>query len=161
MAPNNTDTSDDSGNNTDLSLDPPVLEVEHNTDLFLISADGGTFDASAFARELDANAESSSQGLCGRYLSWALDAGGDELGSQNGGSYGPLLLASGWVSVSPDGYTPQIGDIIVYSPSDDHQYGHIEGYDGSQWVSDFTQNSDNPYRDPSTAGTRTIYRYGG
>jgi hypothetical protein len=42
----------------------------------------------------------------------------------------------------------------------DHKDGHIAGYDGKGWVSDFAQRrGENPYRDQSTAGPATHYRY--
>jgi len=76
------------------------------------------------------------------------------------GNYGPFLQQKGFNSVSMNGYTPQTGDIAVFNATVQHPYGHIEGYDGDQWVSDFQQPKFNPYKDPSSAGSSTIYRSG-
>jgi type VI secretion system secreted protein VgrG len=39
-----------------------------------------------------------------------------------------------------DKYLPQKGDIAVFQPPNDkHRHGHIQMYNGTQWVSDFKQ----------------------
>ncbi len=46
---------------------------------------------------------------------------------------------------------PQKGDIYVQDRTKTHEDGHIVIYNGTNWVSDFIQNSDNVYRnDPGT-----------
>jgi hypothetical protein len=41
----------------------------------------------------------------------------------------------------------QVGDIMVYGKSAKHKYGHVQIYDGTNWISDFVQRTDKPYRD--------------
>jgi hypothetical protein len=60
--------------------------------------------------------------------------------------YGPLLLELGFNKVDPTGYNPQRGDIIVFqgypggrSNNEGVPYGHIQMYDGNNWISDFIQ----------------------
>ena len=35
----------------------------------------------------------------------------------------------------------------MFEGTDDHPIGHVQVYDGKQWVSDFKQNGYNPYHD--------------
>jgi hypothetical protein len=36
-------------------------------------------------------------------------------------------------------YVPQLGDIAVIQRTSNGPHGHIEGYDGANWISDFVQ----------------------
>jgi RHS repeat-associated protein len=115
-----------------------------------------------FANALDGNALSKSSRQCATFVRMALEAAGLNTKGHPAfaGNYGPFLSGKGFDPVSMAGYTPETGDIIVFGITDQHTYGHIAGYDGSQWVSDFKQHNANPYRDPSSAGPATIYRNG-
>ena len=119
------------------------------------------FNTQAFANELNANANDASTGWCGRYIGWALDAGGTPVGSHAGGDYGPYLTQAGFVTVPLAGYSPQQGDIAIFQRSTalGHPSGHSAGYNGSQWVSDFFQRNMSPYS-PATTPPVTIYRSG-
>lgn len=59
------------------------------------------------------------------------------------------------IATSTVGYKPQIGDVIVYGRTPKHVHGHIQIYNGTQWVSDFRQRTINPYTVP---GKVYIYR---
>ena len=45
----------------------------------------------------------------------------------------------GYKEIPEEFNKPQLGDIYIITKTDKHQYGHIAGYDGSQWISDFKQ----------------------
>ena len=97
-------------------------------------------DIDAFVKALDNNAQRQSTGLCGRYVGRALAAGGADVGSHNGKDYGPYLSDAGFSEVPLDGYQPQAGDVSVVQPyPGGNQAGHVAGYDGTNWVSDFPQ----------------------
>jgi type VI secretion system secreted protein VgrG len=82
---------------------------------------------------MEAEVEGSKSGL-------ALAAGGAETGSHNGKDYGPFLEKAGFEALSPNGYNPQAGDVAVIQTAEGlPNAGHVEGYDGSQWVSDYKQ----------------------
>jgi len=131
-------------------------------------ASSGDFNKDAFAKALDSNAsrtvaggsKSPTQSIseCGKYVGWALAAAGLNIGSHNGGDYGPYLIKAGFDSMSTDN-SPETADIAIFQSNKAHPYGHSTGYDGTQWVSDFMQRSVNPYRDRSSAGTLTYYRW--
>ena len=110
-------------------------------------------DIGKFVAALDHNAlPRYGKGRCGEFVGKALKAGGIDLESSpghyhNGKDYGAYLLDAGFSEVSSDGYKPQAGDVTVFQPyaGDPNNAGHVQGYDGTNWVSDFIQ----PY--PATA----------
>ena|ERR1700740_265981 len=102
-------------------------------------------DTEAFAIHLRKHAQPGSLRKCAKYVRKALDAGGaNTIGHPvNAKDYGPLLLRNGYRQLAADKlktYTPQKGDIAVIQPtSTGSSAGHIEGYDGKVWISDFIQ----------------------
>jgi len=99
------------------------------------------FDINNFTRTLDRNARlNPSTGWCGRYVGWALTAGGANTGRHNGKDYGRYLTNNGFSPVSPDGYSAEAGDVAVIQPyPGGNQAGHVAGFDGTSWVSDHFQ----------------------
>ena len=89
--------------------------------------------------------ETQSIGRCAMYVRKVLNAGGfDTTGNPlYAANYGNLLKNRGWSVVSKDNYKPEIGDIIVINSfvgrHKRHPSGHIQMYNGTQWVSDFKQ----------------------
>jgi RHS repeat-associated protein len=105
----------------------------------------------AFVNELNNNAEDENHKDCAKYVRWALEAGGIDTDGHpsRAKNYGPFLEKQGFSKVSPDNYTPQSGDIVVIQPYEGgNESGHIEGFNGSQFVSDFNQ----PYYPNSPGG---------
>lgn len=109
----------------------------------------GIFNIYAAANYLTAHANYRSEGACSRYVQEAIKAGG--INTPNyyyaGGSYGPKLKEWGFTMISTtlENYTPIIGDIAViqgYAGGTQCNFGpcgHIQMYNGVQWVSDFFQ----------------------
>jgi hypothetical protein len=60
--------------------------------------------------------------------------------------WGGTLLALGSTPAPLVNYIPQIGDVVVIQPIKAGDAGHIEGYDGKNWVSDFVQENFWPSR---------------
>jgi hypothetical protein len=91
----------------------------------------------------------------------ALQAGGLDTSGHpvSAGDYGPFLERLGAVVVPNENYVPQAGDIAVFARNAAHPHGHIQIYDGNQWISDFKQRNFNPYKDPKSAGPHKIYRF--
>ncbi len=110
-------------------------------DLIDPSGDDPCLDINNFVQALNHNAQKTS-GNCGHYIWLALKAGGQgNVGSHNGKDYGPNLLENGFAVVPQADYQPQAGDIAVIQPyPGGNAAGHAEGWNGSQWVSDFAQN---------------------
>ena len=134
----------------------------------VITPDGNfirpSFDIDAAVYELDANAEASSTGKCATYVRKAIEAGGIKLGRPNSGSakdYGTYLEDSGFFPVDNTNYSPLKGDVrVIQNYPKGSIHGHIDMYNGTQWVSDFFQNGFWPgqgYREHRPS--YTIYRW--
>lgn len=125
------------------------------------------FDKKIFAETLDKDALPASMGKCAAYVRKALQAAGintlvHPVPAKN---YNHFLLVWGFVALSSKGYAPKQGDIVVIQPDDQtgrghlSQYGHIAGYDGKRWISDFIQRDmwGGPYRNDKLS--YQIYRH--
>ena len=90
---------------------------------------------------------SRSSGYCARYVRKALQAAGYEF-TPNPSAYQyasrGTLTQAGFTKISND-MQPQVGDVVVYNRTSNRPHGHIQIFDGRDWVSDFRQNSISPY----------------
>lgn len=109
------------------------------------------------ARLASSAAHGRSQGRCALYVRKALQSAGYEFTPQasaymyaNG-----TLQGAGFVQISASNYRPQVGDVVVFDRTGKHPHGHIQIYDGSDWVSDFRQPNFSPY---SQHGGYTVWR---
>lgn len=117
------------------------------------------FNISAFVQTLTRNAGPKSKGKCAAYVRMALQAGGmphPGLGSAYMYANG-YLSGCGFNQIDPS-TTPQAGDIMVFGAYGKYIHGHICGFTGQQWVSDFKQRSANPYG-ASFGGRSTMWRH--
>jgi len=88
---------------------------------------------------LNENANERSVRACGRYIGLALQAGGIKGAMADGKDYGPILLNNGFNIVNKITYYPIKGDVTVYNGNTTHKWGHVQMYNGNEWVSDFYQ----------------------
>ena len=103
-------------------------------------------DTDKFAKHLRANAlDGNGKGQCGVYVWQALQAAGAKGAFPGtGGQYGPTLLRLRFHEITVDNpatfhFMP--GDVMVMQAhKSGSRAGHVAGYDGSRWVSDFVQN---------------------
>lgn len=88
-----------------------------------------------------------SVGRCALYVRKALQSAGYEFTPQPSAyQYAHGTLASaGFTKLNNSNYVPQVGDIAVFNRTAKNPHGHIQIYDGSQWVSDFRQPKFSPY----------------
>lgn len=88
-----------------------------------------------------------SVGRCAMYVRRALQAAGYRFTPQASAyQYANGTLASaGFVKLSNSNYKPQVGDVAVFNRTSRNPHGHIQIYDGKQWVSDFRQSKFSPY----------------
>lgn len=112
-----------------------------------VAALNGSAPATA-ARLAARAAHGKSQGRCALYVRKALQSAGYQFTSQASAyMYANGALASaGFSRISSDNYVPQIGDVVVFNRTSKNPHGHIQIYDGGQWVSDFRQPNFSPYR---------------
>jgi hypothetical protein len=103
------------------------------------------FDSEKFATYLSKHAAKHSQSSCAKFVRRALEAGGaDTHGHPTPAKlYGPTLTRNGFHPITvnkPESFVFQKGDIVVMEPTKHgNPAGHIAGYDGNNWVSDFIQ----------------------
>lgn len=119
-------------------------------------------DKDKVADYMDKNANGTGNygGKCAKACRRGLKAGGlDTTGHpENAKDYGPFLLKHGASAVSQNGYQEEKGDVAVFEGGvTRNKSGHIEIYDGKQWVSDTKQPRFLPRRD--YPGGYTIYRF--
>lgn len=83
-------------------------------------------------------------GYCAKYVRLALQNGGgykfDGVGSAYQYHTQGVLTIAGFVQIHA-GTKWQVGDVIVYQNSNRRPHGHIQIWDGRNWISDFIQNS--------------------
>jgi len=125
-----------------------------------------TFDKDAFAEYIRRNVSKKEfgEGYCAKHVRLALFAAGRKLNNWpvSAKDWGGSLLALSFDLVPQVAYGPQKGDIAVVQPANgDDKHGHMQGYDGKNWVSDFVQRDFWP--GPTFRANKpayVIYRYG-
>ncbi len=93
-------------------------------------------------------AHSRSQSRCALYVRRALQSAGYSFTPQASAymyATNGTLRSAGFVQIDSSNYQPQIGDVVVFNRTSRNPHGHIQIYDGSQWVSDFRQPKFSPY----------------
>lgn len=136
----------------------------------------------AMVSAINSTATPQSRGKCATAVREALDAGGFKTADGQtvtqafrdkglaGSAYmydsNGILSSVGFSKIDPN-TTPATGDIEVFPGSSASPHGHIQVYNGNNWVSDFNQNGgsmNRPYGAPGAkyAGiTPNMYRYSG
>lgn len=116
------------------------------------------YDIDAAVTYIESHAESSSISACAKYVRKAIEAGGLSTTGRPGSAkdYDAFLPTIGFTRVDTGDYVK--GDIVVFDSVPGHPHGHIAMWTGTQWVSDFKQNSiivNSAYND----GTKSIFRW--
>lgn len=89
-----------------------------------------------------ANGQDNVEDSHARAIRLALEAGGINTKGHPllSKDYGPFLTKLGFSLMNPTNYVPKTGDIRVFQPyAGGDPVGHIDMYDGRQWVSDFKE----------------------
>jgi hypothetical protein len=106
------------------------------------------FDKQKFATHLRDNAlPPYGIGKCATYVREALEAAGQKTVGHplSAKDYGPSLVS--WLFAKTDSSAvPEIGDIAVFQGAEGYPHGHIQGWDGKNWISDFIQEDFYPAR---------------
>lgn len=124
------------------------------------------FDIDSAVETLNKNAHATSQQQCGRYVRLALEDGGintsnalNNLELTHAYKYDKFLSNQGFSKIGQNtlnSYSPLKGDIIVFKNTSNHLSGHIQMFNGSNWVSDFVQQTPYPWND---YGGYSIFRW--
>lgn len=102
-----------------------------------------------FIQALDNVRSYQSRSKCAKYIRMALESAGARFVSHPvaAADWGSTLESIGYKKINPAFDNPREGDIYIIHRTGRHTYGHIAGYSGSGWVSDFKQRSHDVYRD--------------
>ena len=101
-------------------------------------------------------------GWCAKYVRTALQQAGYKFSPQKSAYMyhtNGILKAAGYTVIasgSLGGYTPQVGDIVIWHRTSRTPHGHMQIYDGKNWISDYRQRSFYPYQSQRT--NFVIYR---
>ena len=117
-----------------------------------------TIDVSKFSEKLTTRASYRSSSQCAKFVRIALQSAGANIVQHPiaASDWGGTLQQIGYQKITPEFNNPQPGDIYIIHRTKKHRYGHIAGFTGSQWVSDFKQTSYDVYKDPNV--TYSYYR---
>lgn len=124
----------------------------------------GTNNQSLAARiaSTAAGNRSRSLGRCALYVRKALQAAGYSFTPQPSAyMYANGTLARAGFTKIANGTAPQVGDVVVFERSNKNPHGHIQIFDGKDWVSDFRQPKFSPYSDARGYTTWRDTRGGG
>ncbi|MBQ8269909.1 MAG: CHAP domain-containing protein [Bacteroidaceae bacterium] len=97
------------------------------------------YDADVAVRYVTENAEPRSRNCCAWYVMRAMQTGGCPIYILPAFGYSWLLPQFGFVEIGNSSYIPELGDIVVFPAVKGHIWGHIQMWNGRQWVSDFKQ----------------------
>lgn len=103
------------------------------------------FDTDKFATHLRHCAVTGfGKGQCARFVRLALEDGGADTEGHpvNARDWGATLLRMGFQRLDVAdivGFVPAKGDVAVIQPTSTHPCGHIQAFDGKNWISDFVQ----------------------
>ena len=117
-----------------------------------------TIDVDKFSQKLIKRASYRSSSQCAKFVRIALQSAGAKIVQHPvaASDWGRTLQQIGYQKITPEFNNPQPGDIYIIHRTKKHRYGHIAGFTGSQWVSDFKQTSYDVYKDPNV--TYSYYR---
>lgn len=106
-------------------------------------------DIHKFTQKLMSMSHRTSAHQCARYVRIALESAGASFSSHPiaASDWGATLMQIGYKRIEPSFDQPKEGDIYIIKSTDRHRYGHIAGFTGSQWISDFRQASYDVYHD--------------
>lgn len=115
-------------------------------------------DISKFTEKLVSMSRSTTAHRCARYVRIALQSAGARFTDHPiaASDWDSTLTEIGYKQIRPAFDNPQEGDIYIINRTSRHRYGHIAGFTGSQWVSDYRQRSHDVYKDPNV--TYEYYR---
>jgi hypothetical protein len=101
------------------------------------------FDKARFGRFLRRNVAPAQFGVgqCARYVRLALADAGlvPARHPVSAKDWGPTLESLGFAATDSDGTDARLGDVVVIQPPRGERHGHIAGFDGTHWISDFVQ----------------------
>lgn len=105
------------------------------------SSNSQRVDIDKFTQKLSSITRRTSTQKCAKSIRLALQSAGANVQGHPvaAADWGNTLERLGYRRISPSFDQPKKGDIYIIDRTKGHTYGHIAGYSGSGWVSDFQQ----------------------
>ena len=115
----------------------------------IIASNGQRIDINKFTNFLQGISSYSSSQKCAKSIRLALESAGARFQSHPvaAADWGNTLMKIGYRQINPKFDAPKEGDIYIIDRTSKHVYGHIAGFNGTQWVSDFKQKSYDVYNE--------------
>ncbi|UDM37882.1 CHAP domain-containing protein [Acinetobacter haemolyticus] len=115
----------------------------------VLAKNGQRIDISKFTDFLQSVSSTSSSQKCAKSIRLALESAGARFQSHPvaAADWGNTLMKIGYREINPKFDAPKEGDIYIIDRTGKHVYGHIAGFNGKQWVSDFKQKSYDVYNE--------------
>ncbi len=143
---------------------------DYNVTTYKVNTEQVKLIRETFADEAYRGAFYMSIDLCARYVRLAFERAFKKVTNRTfhmqqapaAVNYGPGLLKAGFRVVDDimDDSQIQIGDVVIYSITKTSPWGHIQVWNGKQWVSDYRQSSKYPDKTYFNL-VPTYYRYFG
>ena len=113
------------------------------------NASRSSIDIGTFVDKLKSMSKNYSTAKCAKSIRIALQSAGAKIVHHPvaASDWGETLKKIGYRQINPAFDNPKKGDIYIIKRTKDHTYGHIAGYSGSQWISDFKQSSYAVYKE--------------
>lgn len=112
------------------------------------SASAQRVDIDKFTQKLQSITRLTSTQRCARSIRVALESAGAKVKGHPvaAADWGGTLTKIGYRKINPSFENPKKGDIYIIDRNGSSKYGHIAGYSGSNWVSDYKQSGYAVYR---------------
>lgn len=143
-------------NNTDNTLQSS--NTPHSPYSFDSIKMGFEVNIDKFTQKLRSISATTSSARCARSIRLALESAGAKFNGHPvaAADWGNTLMQIGYRKITPAFDQPQEGDIYIINRTAKHRYGHIAGFSGTAWVSDFQQRSHDVYKEQNV--TYSYYR---
>jgi len=137
----------ESGNNS--NKNPSLKSIQAFPKKNIIASNGQRIDVDKFTNFLQGISSYSSSQKCAKSIRLALESAGARFQSHPiaAADWGNTLTKIGYRQINPKFDAPKEGDIYIIDRTGKHVYGHIAGFNGTQWVSDFKQKSYDVYNE--------------
>jgi hypothetical protein len=136
-----------SGKNSNKNTESKSVQTSQKNKI--IASNGQRIDINKFTNFLQGISSYSSSQKCAKSIRLALESAGAKFQSHPvaAADWGNTLMKIGYRQINPKFDAPKEGDIYIIDRTGKHVYGHIAGFNGKQWVSDFKQKSYDVYNE--------------
>lgn len=140
--------SDQAQNSTNSAYDAYIERAQAAKNAAAKPLSGSGLDIGRFTQYLSNITRTTSTQKCAKSIRVALQNSGAKIQQHPvaASDWGNTLKKIGFNKINPQFDNPKKGDIYIIKATGKHTYGHIAGYSGSDWVSDFKQRTHDVYR---------------